>query len=436
MVVGATRWAPRNYFNQTKGGREQASVEKVGVAVGDRPLHFTWPELELGATERERLANLLEDVSFLGTTRSPVVAELSSDEPTDPGPVWTAVEGEEAQGAATASVRVPDTTTLAAFDRRHEGRRSSRPGLESATAAVPGIRVGREVDYVHSSALDRSTRAIDPRWWGDMYVLALDRDRSEVVPRAAASYLLARAVRTALLSAYGPAGSADEAPEILRGRGGEAHCAIVPLLDVWHPASQGSTQGVAVLLPSVQRTVDLPRQRAEVERGLAHLVGDTDTGPQRYVQIPDSGRIWLELPSSDRAARKTLRKRTYRATATSWVSVTPVVHARWRKGARETLLDQVALDCAHVGLPAPARVEAIRGAALPGAAGRPVPRGRVPEAWRKSLDGPIGHLRLVFASPVAGPLLLGRARHFGLGLFVPESAAPMEARPRRGPDIA
>lgn len=432
VVAGATRWAPRNYF--TKHGREQAQVQKVGVAVGDRPIHFAWPTLDLASPDLERLSSLAADVSFLGTTRSPVVAEVASDASGDLDPVWTPAQNDAAHGAWTVAVRVPNAATLDAFDRRHAARRSSRARPEAASTAVPGIRIGREVAYAHSSTDGPSFRAIDPQWWGDMIVLAIDKDRSDVVPRSAASYLLARAVRTALLSAFESAGRPDEAPAILRGRGAEAHCAIVPLADVWHQGTRGQIKGIAVLLPSQQRTGDLPHQRLAIEQGLGSLLNDSDRGPRRYVQIPGSGRIWLRLPSVGEASLKTLLKRTYRATAKSWLSVTPVVHARWRKSG--TLLDQVARDCSHVGLPAPAQVEAIRGSAFPGAASRPVPPGRVPKAWRTSLGGPSGHLRITFASPVTGPLLLGRARHFGLGLFVPELAAPQSPGPRRRPDPA
>lgn len=426
LVTGATRWAPRNYFTK---GREQARVQKVGVAVGDRRVEFDWPTLALDPPEVERLSRLADDVTFLGTTRSPVLASVSAGSNGGLGPVWKPIQTHTAAGAPTVAVRVPDPTTLDAFNRRHEARRSSTTSLEAATAAVPGIRIGREVAYAHSSAEADPTGVIDPHWWGDMVVLAIDKDKSEVVPRAAASYLFARAVRTALLNAYEAAGNAGEAPAILRARGAEAHCAIVPLANVWHERTAGQIKGVAILLPSSQRVDDVALQRSQVERGLASLVEHTGDAPQRYVQIPEAGRIWLKLPSPSEAALKTLLKRTYRATAASWLSVTPVVHARWRKATRETLIDQLTLDCSHVGLPRPAHVEALRGSPFPGAPSRPVPIERVPEPWRKSLGGPANHLRITFASPVAGPVLLGRARHFGLGLFVP--APDASGRPHR-----
>jgi CRISPR-associated protein Csb2 len=433
-VIGATRWAPANYFKD--GKRNPASVHKVGVAVGDRPIHFEWPELELELRDLQRLARLAGDVSFLGTTRSPVVAEVASEAGGALNPVWTPVAPGRAPVAPTVAVRVPDVYTLDALDRRHAARRSTKAGVETATAAVPGIRVGREAAYLHSSGLALGADTVDPRWWGEMVVLSINRERSEVIPRSSACYLLARAVRTALLSAYEDAGKAGEAPAILHGRGDEAHCAIVPLADVWHKDSSGSIKGVAILFPSVDRGNDLPRQRLALEFGLSSLVQDTGHCPQRYVQIPDSGRIWLAQLGPREATLKTLLRQTYRAVAATWVSVTPVVHARWRKSSRETLLGQVARDCSHVGLPAPTKVETIQGSAFPRAASRPVAGRRVPQEWRQSLAGPSNHLRITFASPIAGPVLLGRARHFGLGLLVPDLAALGRNRPGQDPAAA
>jgi CRISPR-associated protein Csb2 len=73
----------------------------------------------------------------------------------------------------------------------------------------------------------------------------------------------------------------------------------------------------------------------------------------------------------------------------------------------------VAGACERIGLPRPARVDIGRDAWLPG-----VPpcldfcterRPDLPPRYRT-------HVRLEFAGPVRGPLLLGAGRYFGLGL--------------------
>ncbi|HMJ01794.1 MAG TPA: type I-U CRISPR-associated protein Csb2 [Conexibacter sp.] len=420
---GATRWAPRNYVDRALSprnlGRERAAVSKVGVALGDRPVHFQWPELTLGLPELDRLRGLAADVVFLGTSRSPVLVEVSDVPLVEPHGAWEPVGGGQAFGSGV-DVRVPDRLTIAAFDLRQDARRATSDKLQSG-GMVPQIAIGRRIGYRHTRGAGE--QVVDPGWWGEAIVLAVDRDRSELRPKAPAAYLLARAVRVALLGAYGEPGSAGEAPPILTGRGSEPHCAIVPLPFVWGEHADGAILGVAIVIPHARRVPDLAAQRVRVEAGLRRLIEEG-----RFAQIPGAGRIWLQQPDPLTARRVTLRFPRYAAESRSWVSVTPVVHSRWRKGGAAGLLRQLEADCAHVGLPAPSEVELLRGPGRPGGAFRLKGGDRMPEAWRASLTGQTEHLRLVFAEPVRGPILLGRARHFGGGLFVPVGDEPASTR--------
>ncbi|MGH3949857.1 MAG: type I-G CRISPR-associated protein Csb2 [Pseudonocardiaceae bacterium] len=413
---GPTRWAPRNYFSDGKG-RTPASVSKAGVATGDLPVHLLWPNVDLGPTELDRLATLATDVTFIGTTRSPAIVEVSTDPPDYGKNAWVPVGAEHAEHAV--SVRVPDRHSIGDFDKRHAALRSQTQGVERA-GKVPGIWVGRPAQYAYAPRL-RTEKAFDPRWWGDMIVLAVDTDRSEVAPKAAAAYLVARAVRLALLGAYEGAGAAAEAPPILRGRGAEPHCALVPLLHVWGERGDGRILGVGILLPHERRVADVDIQRARVEAGLRRLAVEAPDRPRRYVAILNAGRLWLTLPDAPRSQLTTLQQGSYRKPSRSWVSITPVVYSRYPKGDA-TLQDQVRVECSHVGLPEPRQVEIRRGPGRRGGAYRPVPTRRLPDAWRGSVVGRAGHVRITFNSPVHGPVLLGRARHFGLGLCVPDDA--------------
>jgi CRISPR-associated protein Csb2 len=421
---GATRWAPRNYLTgalSTRNiGRERAAVSKAGVAVGDRPVVVIWPDLELSAEELERLAALASDVTFVGTTRSPAILEVN-DQADEDSPEWTPArlaDGFEAD----VTIRVPDPTTLVAFDRRHAARLSKGAGVQRA-GMVPEIAIGVEIPYVSPRSAKASTRAFDAKWWGEMIVLDVDHKRSEVLPKAPAAYLLARAVRTALLGAFSEVGTPGDAPPILCGRDGEPHCAIVPLPSIWGPRPDGQIRSVALLLPHESRQPDVHVQRMHVEQGLSQLVESRARVPQRFVNIPDAGKIWLSLPGADGAARARWSESAYRGLAKTWVTVTPIVHSRWRKGGIDGLLRQVIADCAHVGLPAPEEIELLGGAGRKGGAHRLVPLAAVPRDWRGPLEGPTSHLRISFPRPVRGPLLIGRARHFGLGLCIPDRTA-------------
>jgi CRISPR-associated protein Csb2 len=412
---GVTRWAPRNYVGRALSprniGRERAAVSKVGVAIGDRPVHFEWSDLELTIGELARLGVLADEVAFLGTTRSPVLLHVADTQLAEPYGMWQQLSGGDVFSGGV-DVRVPDAMTLGAFDARHEARRSSNGKLQGG-GMVPQIAIGRRIPYRHAHRPDEEV--IDPGWWGGAIVLAVDRSRSELRPKASASYLLARAVRVALLGAYGEPGSADEAPPILTGRGSDPHCAIVPLAHIWGEHADGGVLGVAVVMPHQRRVPDLPAQRLRLEHGLRRLV----EGDGRFVQIPGAGRLWLQQPDPLAAQRLTLRFSRYAVESRQWASVTPVVHSRWRKGGAAGLLRQLEADCAHAGLPAPCSVEILRGPGLHGGASRLLAGERMPESWRASLAGQIDHVRIAFPAPVRGPVLLGRARHFGGGLCVP-----------------
>jgi CRISPR-associated protein Csb2 len=92
----------------------------------------------------------------------------------------------------------------------------------------------------------------------------------------------------------------------------------------------------------------------------------------------------------------------------------PVVHERRRRhGATE---EDVALWCLHAGFPAPASARTSQVPLLPGALAL-----SPPEVFRDRTGTrrPYSHLEIEFDNPVAGPMVLGRARQFGLGLMVP-----------------
>lgn len=424
---GATRWAPRNYvtgpISPRNIGRDRAEVSKAGVAIGDRPVLVEWPNLELDDDDLERLAILASEIAFVGTTRSPAIAEIQIT----PDVAW-----EDAQGLDTwvpsagdhtqldAMVRVPDARAISAFDRRHEARRSQRDRVEKA-GMVPEIAIGKSMPYLSTRRRRRAEASSDPRWWGEMIVLAIDQSQSALLPKAPASYLLARAVRVMLLGAFGEAGTAGEAPPILRSRGADPHCAIVPLPHVWGEHADGCIRAVALVPPHAAREPDVQTQLTQVQAALRLCVGAEPDEAPRYVKVPGAGRIVLTSP--DVRSTRSLQAARYLGPAQRWVTVTPIVHSRWRKGGVDAMLDQVSVDCAHVGLPAPTEIELLRGPGRRGGADRVIPPPAAHESWRGLLQGPMSHMRLTFPRPVRGPLLIGRARHFGLGLCVPEDGS-------------
>lgn len=109
-----------------------------------------------------------------------------------------------------------------------------------------------------------------------------------------------------------------------------------------------------------------------------------------------AGLITLRAASIDPDAELLDRSR-------AWESLTPYVVTRHVRGtsAHAALIADVQAECARIGLP---RVDV-----------------DVVAGYGKSGVGLVGILRLRFASSVAGPLVLGRTRHLGGGVFRPRS---------------
>jgi CRISPR-associated protein Csb2 len=258
-------------------------------------------------------------------------------------------------------------------------------------------------------------RTFDPKHWGDMLVLTVSGD---VVPKSPATFALARATRKALLDTYAEPGHEDEAPSALRGRGRDAHAAFVPLSFVAPFADTGATRradghvmGVAVLLPHASRLPDIVHQRAKIVDGLLRLIGGE-------VRVPGIGSVTLSAPMLPQTPL-TLQETRYGGPARRWTTITPIVHSRYRAvNGSEGLYRQVAAECRDVGLPEPERVEVLRHPALRGAPHR-IGAAALPKSWIGPLQGPQAHLDLTFDQPIQGPILLGRARHFGVGLCLP-----------------
>lgn len=413
---GASRWAPRNpALSELKElsprviGRKRTEVDKGGVAVGDLPVLIIWPGVDLDDDEHGRLRRMASNVAWLGTSRSPVIVTLHADvgvERTEWTPLpWTA-------DLADAQLRVPTADLLRRFDTAHETRRSTSGGLVSSGHLRPA-HGGRLAPYALGDRPPEGT--FDPEHWGAMVVVALADDNT-LRPRTPATYLAARAFRTALMDTFDERGQAGDAPPVLHGHGGVPHLAVVPLPFVGHEHADGVIRGFMLVFPHRARLENVSEQQRAIETALVRFLPGSD--PQREIVVPDAGR--LRLRQVDRRTDNLLALSTprYSRSARVWETVTPVVHSRWQKRGR-AIEQQVIEDCAHVGLPEPSRIELLRGSAVTGGAGRLLPAHQVPPDWRRSLQGPTSHLRLEFEREIRGPILLGRARHFGVGLCVP-----------------
>lgn len=189
------------------------------------------------------------------------------------------------------------------------------------------------------------------------------------------------------------------------------HLAYVPLPFV-HPMQRhadGAIKGLAVLVP-----------RDVAEDALTLLARALKRIQQDGLQVPRVG-AWhlMEVPADD-PPLVTLAGDTWTAPSRTWTTATPMVFGHFPKpkngGEAKVVLDSLQL----VGFDPSSVVEI--------AVGRHSPLHGAPPSWCFKTDRDLAkteprrcirHVTIRFDRPVAGPLVLGCLRYFGLGLMRP-----------------
>jgi CRISPR-associated protein Csb2 len=212
------------------------------------------------------------------------------------------------------------------------------------------------------------------------------------------------------------AGVTDEQRKAILGSNGAVtdhrHAHWVPLPGGWQRGEPVRHLIVWVpqgLQPDELATV-ITMRHASGRRG-----GGKDSGGYDVRGLPDVDLLFQAAGQLDQVAPELCRP------ARQWRSLTPYLPVRHRK--REALDDYLSADVAtelrYRDLPAAAVSPVELGSRMPDRWASEFRRYRMTEQMARSRPG-LG-LRLEFAEPVSGPLLLGQLSHFGYGIFVPET---------------
>ncbi len=194
------------------------------------------------------------------------------------------------------------------------------------------------------------------------------------------------------------------------------HAAFLPLAFVGDAYADGHLLGAAIALP---RGID----EEELRRVLGPLFFDPETGAERRGEGTGIGvynHYWrweLERETRERPP-VALRAATWVGPSRNWASVTPVVLNHYPKKNREGDVERILREVFQTALLP--EIDAIRiqsASAIEGAGhARSMPEFE---------DGGPGlcryqtHVQVRFRRPVAGPVLVGRGRYRGYGLFRP-----------------
>jgi CRISPR-associated protein Csb2 len=227
------------------------------------------------------------------------------------------------------------------------------------------------------------------------------------------------------LSGHQPDGTASETP----------HLAIIPLPSVAGPHPDGSILGFGLVMPRELA----PTGRLAIMRALGRLENRS-----RRDEIDDDARIVLHLGATgdfelERVVwgteRATLRPSMWSHPSKRWASATPVAldrnpgdlhdaDAEKRRAAFAEASAIVIEAVRRIGLPEPSEIDVVRSCVLPGSA-KPRMFPRYPVDARRP-QRVLVHVRLQFAEPVRGPILIGAGRYHGLGLLAPVDRAAEE----------
>lgn len=350
------------------------------VLLGEPVVTLVW-DLACSDAELALLDGIAARVTHVGTSHSLAVAGFGRAEH-DFAPRWQPdPQGEQ-------FLRVTSAGRLAELDRLADAARQPPKGSVPLRRPPPLCEVLRPYAVVRPAAVVQparhdwiSLKLLDATWGADT------------------AHTLARALRRAVMSLLG-----DAAPAAVHGHDPAVeHLAWLPLPDVGHPHARGRIRGVAVGLPRSMTAAD----RALALAGLARL---------QHLVLPDGQVARLAAYLDDPDTPLVLRAATWCGPATHWSTVTPVLLDRPPKKHSPELIGRALMDSlVHAGFPAPQSLQVLAASDFTGA----------PAALDVPTRVPRFHARVVFAEPVEGPVLAGRWKNFGIGLFRP---TPPECR--------
>jgi CRISPR-associated protein Csb2 len=246
-----------------------------------------------------------------------------------------------------------------------------------------------------------------------------------------ATLSLTKALRNAALKAATE--SQRPAPEWLSGHqpdgspSSKPHVSFFPLAFTGSEHADGHVMGLGVALPrEIASETDETREET-LRRVLGPLFFDLSRGVERKIRLwsnrpetypPELVWEWKIERESRESPPATLRPETWTEPSRTWASVTPVVLHHYPKKSRPGDVELIVREAFLSALmPEPEEV-LIRSVSALGGAGH----ARAMPAFD---DGGVGlcryqtHVLARFANPVRGPVLVGRGRYRGYGLFKP-----------------
>lgn len=409
----------RHYMPQFAAGKTSLIFDAFTAVDREAPLGVTWPEVNLPDDQRALLDDLLAVMGYLGRAESWVEAKVVDTAPPPncrPGNIALDTQTGELKGElVTLYAPLPATDYQALRGRFLTDRKAQKKLgptlpeslLDALSVDTADLRklgwsqppAARKVSYL------RPVDALRPK-------LVVQRAQATAVvavnfildgkplPRVEDSLRIGELMRIATMGQCKLAMGESNIPPIFSGHDLPAgnrhrHAFYLP----WDSNGDGSLDRVLVYVPDGMNDAE---QRALVK---VRKLWDRAGG---------EWRLALEGSGSPTVAPTLVR-----ASAT-WKSITPYLHP-WHVKKNLSIEDQIRRECRERGIPEPVSIESFDEVNVgKSRKRRPIHFQRFRSRHGLSQPDRIGGFwRLTFPEPIEGPLALGFACHYGLGLFRP-----------------
>ena len=345
--------------------------------------------LEATGDVREALAQLCGKVTRMGHSSSLVQMWVASADEAEQAN-WLPAKGE-----ASDRMRVTNEGTLEGLDRAFEGK--VRPMLQT-WQGYARARGGEEPVAKPIAGPFDERPIVFSKYEGNAIGLET-------------TLQLTGALRNAAMAAV-----KKDVPEWLSGHQADGtptlkpHAAFFPLPFVGSTHADGHLMGVAMAIPR-----DVPE--AEQRRVIGALLFD-GAGEERQLKLWSTAWEWRVEREKRTSAPETLAIQTWTRASRTWASVTPVVLHHYPKKNRDADVERIVREAfASALLPEPVAIEV-----QPVSQFRGVGHVKVMPDYEEGGAGLCRyqvHAVVRFAEPVQGPVLVGRGRFRGYGLFRP-----------------
>lgn len=413
----------RHYLPQWKAGDTSLVFDAFAAVDCTQPLYILWPDLALPEAQTALLDELLAVLGYLGRSESWVEAERVSEAPEPnchPGDQAVDPDTGELLGEVVQLQAVVSAVEYA--ERRHAQLSDKRRAKKLAATLPEGLTDALRVD---TADMQKQGWSAPPASRRVSYLRPLDALRPQrrraphtpapattatllligkPLPRVEESLRIGELLRLATLSCAGRRLGEDRVPAVFSGHGlppGQPHTHAFYL--PWDSDGDGRLDRVLIQVPA-----GMDGEQRRVVEDLRRIWSGGD-GEWRLV-LEGIGGIEVAAPLVGPSG--------------VWESVTPYLHP-WHRKRGFGPEDQIRRECRERGLPEPSAILPLEEVKVGHRPRRPIHFSRTRQ--RRGLVQPDRHgglWRLEFADPVTGPLALGFACHFGLGLFRPLKPVP------------